>query len=156
MPHHQRDPLIRLIALFKLVKALVLITIGIGALSMLHHHGNRLAQWLDALTADPHGVHIHRLLARISSLDPRQLEEIGLGSLLYASVFVIEGVGLMLRRMWAEVMTVLVTTSFIPLEIYELVTNKSWVKAAVIAVNVLVVLYLLRRLHREKHWPFHK
>jgi uncharacterized membrane protein (DUF2068 family) len=26
----------------------------------------------------------------------------------------------------------------------------------VIVVNVLVVLYLLRRLHRENHWPFHK
>lgn len=156
MPHRRSDIVIRLIGLFKLVKALVLISVAIGALSMLHQHDSRLAEWIDALVADTHGVYIHRLLARISSLDPRQLQDIGLGSLLYASVFLIEGVGLMLRRMWAEVMTVIVTTSFIPLEIYELVTNKSWVKATVIAVNVLVVLYLLRRLHREKHWPFHK
>jgi len=50
----------------------------------------------------------------------------------------------------------IVTTSFIPLEIYELAAHRSWARAAVIVLNVLVVLYLLRRLKREKHWPFHK
>jgi len=49
-----------------------------------------------------------------------------------------------------------VTTSFVPLEVYELVKHTSWPKVAVILVNVAVVLYLLRRLKRQKHWPFHK
>jgi uncharacterized membrane protein (DUF2068 family) len=155
MPRHQRDLVIRLIALFKLVKAAMLIALGLGALSMQHEH-SWLGTWIHALAIDPHGKLVTALIARISSFDARQLEEIGIGSLLYAAVFVVEGVGLMLRRMWAEVMTVIITTSFIPLEIYELVEQKSWAKGAVIVVNVLVVLYLLRRLHREKHWPFHK
>jgi uncharacterized membrane protein (DUF2068 family) len=156
MPRHQRDLVIRLIALFKLVKALGLLTIAIGALSLLHDHDGALGEWIDALVFDPHGTYVHEMLTKISLLDGRQLAAIGVGSLLYAAIFVIEGVGLMLRRMWAEVMTVIVTTSFIPLEIYELVGHKSMAKAAVIVVNVLVVLYLLRRLHREQHWPFHK
>jgi uncharacterized membrane protein (DUF2068 family) len=155
MPRHQRDLIIRLIALFKLVKAAMLIALGVGALSMQHEH-SWLGTWIHALAIDPHGKLVTALIARISSLDARQLEEIGIGSLLYAIVFVVEGVGLMLHRMWAEVMTVIITTSFIPLEIYELALHKSWAKGAVIVVNVLVVLYLLRRLHREKHWPFHK
>ena len=157
MPRHQRDIIIRLIALFKLVKALVLIAVGIGALSLRHgHSGSWLGAWLHALTVDPHGTYVNWLLAKISSFKPRELEEIGIGSLLYAAVFVIEGVGLMLRRMWAEVLTVIVTISFIPLEIYELVEHRSWAKAAVLVVNLFVVLYLLRRLRREKHWPFHR
>lgn len=157
MPRHRSDIVIRLIALLKLAKALGLIAVGIGALSIRHDHGgNGFSEWVAALAVDPHGKYINRLLAKVGSLDARQLREIGIGSLIYASVFLIEGVGLMLRQMWAEVMTVIVTTSFIPLELYEIDEHPSWAKAVVIVVNVLVVLYLLRRLRREKHWPFHK
>lgn len=156
MPRPQRDLLIRLIALLKLGKALVLIAVAVGALSLLHRHDGALGEWIDALVFDPHGKYVHELVTRISLLDDHALTVIGIGGFLYAAVFVTEGIGLMLRRMWAEVLTVIVTISFIPLEIYELVEHRSAAKAAVIVVNVLVVLYLLRRLHREKHWPFHK
>ena len=156
MQRRHPDVVIRLIALFKLVKALMLIALGVGALSMRHHDDGSLATWIHALAADPHGKYVNELLAKITSFDAHDLRQIGIGSLIYAVVFLVEGVGLMLRKMWAEVMTVIVTTSFIPLEIYELVRHQSWAKVVVIIVNVLVVLYLLRRLKREKHWPFHK
>jgi uncharacterized membrane protein (DUF2068 family) len=156
MPRQQRDIIIRLIALLKLGKALVLIAVAAGALSLVHRHDGALGTWIDALVFDPHGKYVHELVTRISLLDDHALEVIGIGGLLYAAVFAIEGIGLMLRRTWAEVMTVIITTSFIPLEIYELVERKSTAKAVVIVVNVIVVLYLLRRLKREQHWPFHK
>jgi uncharacterized membrane protein (DUF2068 family) len=150
------DIVIRLIALLKLGKAMLLIAIAIGSLSLWRHPDGALGEWLESLVFDPHGKHLHRMLIRINALDHRQLEQIGIGSLVYAAVFVVEGIGLMLRRGWAEVMTVIITTSFIPLEIYELIERRSAAKAAVIVVNVLVVLYLLRRLRREQHWPFHR
>jgi uncharacterized membrane protein (DUF2068 family) len=156
MPRHPHDPVIRLIALLKLAKAVLLIAVGVGALSI--HHGeprNWISDWVHAIAVDPHGKYVNRLLAKIGSLDAHQLREIGIGSLLYAAVFLVEGVGLMLRKVWAELLTVIVTTSFIPLEIYELVEHKSWAKVVVIMVNALVVAYLLRRLRREHHWPFH-
>ena len=155
---HRRRPdiLIRLIAAFKLLKGAMLIALGVGALSMRHHHDGWINTWVHALAADPHGRYLTELLARVTSFDAHQLRQIGIGSLAYASVFLVEGVGLLMRKPWAEIMTVLVTTSFIPLEIYELVERGSWAKVAVIAVNVLVVLYLLRRLRREGHWPFHR
>ena len=142
MPRHQRDLIIRLIALFKLIKAAMLIALGIGALSMQHEH-SWLGTWIHALAIDPHGKLVTALIARISSLDARQLEEIGIGSLLYAIVFVVEGVGLMLRRMWAEVMTVIITTSFIPLEIYELVERVTWLRVVAFVFNLFAVVYLL-------------
>ena len=149
------DLAIRLIALAKLVKAATLVALGLGALSM-RHDDSWLATWIHAVAADPHGRHVTEAIARVSSLDAHDLRRIGVGSLIYAAVFAIEGVGLWLRRGWAEVMTVIVTTSFIPLEIYELVRHGGWAKLGVIAFNVVVVLYLLRRLQREKHWPFHR
>lgn len=156
MRRHHPDLVIRLIGLLKLGKAMVLIAIATGALMLWRHPEGALGEWLDALVFDPHGKHFHRLMVRITALDDRQLEEIGIGGLVYAAVFVVEGIGLMLRRAWAEVMTVIVTTSFIPLEIYELIERRSAAKAVVIVVNVGVVLYLLRRLRRERHWPFHR
>jgi uncharacterized membrane protein (DUF2068 family) len=71
-------------------------------------------------------------------------------------VFLVEGVGLMLRRGWAEVLTTVITTSFLPLEIYELIKHESWMKIGVVLVNALIVVYLVRRLRREGHWPFHR
>ena len=156
MPRPSRDILIRLIALFKLVKALVLIAVGVGALSLRHNHGGELATWIHALVFDPHGKLFHAAVEKISGLDTRQLADIAIGTLVYAAVFLVEGVGLMLRRGWAEVLTAIITTSFIPLEIYELIEHESWMKIGVIILNALIVVYLVRRLRREGHWPFHR
>jgi uncharacterized membrane protein (DUF2068 family) len=157
MVHPRRDVVIRLIALFKLVKAAALIAVGVGAISMRHADSDgALRHWIDALAVDPHGKYLTEILAKLTSLHARELREIGVACLLYALVFVVEGIGLLGRRMWAEVMTVIVTISFIPLEIYELAHHPTWAKIAVIIINVLVALYLLRRLKREQHWPFHR
>src|SRR5258706_5400584 len=128
MPRRHPDVLIRLIAVFKLVKALMLICVGVGALSMRGHHDSGLNIWIHALAADPHGRYVNELLAKVRSFDAQELRQIGIGTLIYAAVFLVEGVGLMLRRMWAELMTVIVTTSFVPHEIYELVQHTSWAK----------------------------
>jgi uncharacterized membrane protein (DUF2068 family) len=155
MRRHETDIVLRLIAVLKIAKALGLIAIGIGALSIRHDHtANWFGEWIAALAVDPHGKYVNRALAKLTALDAHELREIGVGSLIYALVFVVEGVGLMLRKLWAEVMTALVTTSFIPLEIYEIEVHASLAKAVVIGVNVVVVIYLLWRLRREKHWPF--
>src|SRR5215468_10491474 len=114
--HRPRDVIIRLIGLFKLAKAAMLVALGLGALSMRHDH-SWLTTWVHAMAADPHGRYVAELIARVSSLRVHELIEIGIGSLLYATVFTVEGVGLLFRKPWAEVMTVIITTSFIPLEI---------------------------------------
>lgn len=154
MPAHEppRDPVIRLIALFKLAKALLLVAIAIGALSLRRHDGPldaSLGPWIHGLLFDPHGRYLHRALETISGLDARRLDEIALGSVVYAAVFVVEGIGLMLRRWWAEVLTVVITASFVPLEIYELVAHRSWLKLGVIIANLAIVTYLVRRLRRR-------
>jgi uncharacterized membrane protein (DUF2068 family) len=61
---------------------------------------------------------------------------------------------LLLRKVWGEYVSSILTASFIPLEIYELVEKASWIKALVIAVNVAIVVYLVLRLRRDGHWPF--
>jgi uncharacterized membrane protein (DUF2068 family) len=75
---------------------------------------------------------------------------LSIGTFVYAAIFLVEGAGLLLRKRWAEFLTVFVTASFIPLEIYEIVRKPSPLKGVGILVNVLIVAYLVVRLWRER------
>jgi uncharacterized membrane protein (DUF2068 family) len=55
----------------------------------------------------------------------------------------VEGVGLLKKRRWAEWLTVGVTASFIPLEIYEIVRRLSPGKIAALVLNLGILIYLL-------------
>ena len=69
------------------------------------------------------------------------------------ALFTVEGVGLLSRKIWAEWLTIVITCSFIPLEIYEVVEKGSVMKAVVLVANILIAIYLIaRRLHaHHKH-----
>jgi uncharacterized membrane protein (DUF2068 family) len=148
---HRRDGIVRLIGAAKLLKALTLLAAGVGLVSMGDgHEPSQLAH----LAADPQNHYINSVMAKLASTDPHKLRELGVGSFIYAALFATEGTGLLLRKLWAEYLTIVITTSFIPLEIYEMVEHKSVVKGIVIALNVAIVIYLVWRLRRDKHWPF--
>jgi len=85
-------------------------------------------------------------------LSKHEVTLFGIGALLYGLLELVEGVGLFMRKRWAEWLTVIATSLLIPVEIYELANPPSWLKAAGLAVNVLIVLYLLKVV-REKREP---
>jgi uncharacterized membrane protein (DUF2068 family) len=140
------------IAVFKLLKAILLVSVGAGALSLRHDPDtlSTLEQLTRQLRMDPDNQLIHRAITAISSLDRRRLEELGVGTFVYATVFLIEGGGLLLHKRWAEYLTTLVTASFVPFELYELGHRPSVLKAAGVAVNLSIVAYLAARLWRER------
>jgi uncharacterized membrane protein (DUF2068 family) len=80
---------------------------------------------------------------------PKQLKELSVGSFLYASIFLTEGIGLLARKHWAEYLTLISTGLFIPLEIYELAHRFTAVRLAVLVINVATVWYLAARLRRK-------
>lgn len=82
--------------------------------------------------------------------NPQTLRAIEVGTFVYAGVFLVEGVGLLLRRRWAEYLTVIATASLLPLEIYELVERVRTTRALIVAVNLAIVLYLMARLRGER------
>jgi len=144
------------IALFKLVKAILLIALGVGAFSLVFEHDTvkTMRHLLDELGIDSTRPLLVKAIAKVSGLDNRRLEQVGVGTFAYAIVFLIEGTGLLLRRRWAEYLTVIVTASFVPFEIYELVHKPSALKVVGLVANVLIVVYLVLRRwreHREKH-----
>jgi len=88
-----------LIALFKLIKGVALILVGIGALKLLHHDvATTVAHWVDVLRVDPDNRTIHALLARVLLISPAQLRAASVGTFFYAALLLTEGTGLLLRQ----------------------------------------------------------
>jgi hypothetical protein len=70
----ERSVTLLLIALFKLTKGILLLIVGIGALKLLHRDiPETVTHWVDMLRVDPENRHIHRMLAHILSVTPRNL-----------------------------------------------------------------------------------
>jgi uncharacterized membrane protein (DUF2068 family) len=139
-----------LIALFKLFKALTLIAVGIGAIRLLHKDlANTALHWVEVLRIDPDNRYVHGMLVRIFRVTPKQLRELSVGTFIYAGLFATEGMGLLLRKHWAEYFVIISTGLLIPLEVYEMTRHFTLVKLAVTAVNALIVWYLVVRVRRR-------
>ncbi len=147
--------MLRAIAAMKLVKAAILIAVSIGAFRLIGRDAAaEVRQWSHALHM--HGRYVDEIVAKVGGLDETELATIGVGTMVYAALFVVEGIGLWRRQVWAEYMTLVVTLSFVPFEIYETVQKTTPTRIATILINILVVLYLIRRLAKAHHWPFRK
>ncbi len=141
-----------LIGTFKLVKGLLLLAVGVGALRLLHQDlANVLASWITQLHIDPDNRYVDRALSTLLSLDDRKLKAISTGTFFYAALLLTEGTGLLLRQRWAEYFTLIVTGSFIPLELYELARHVTMTRLIVIGINIAIVWYLIVRLRWGDH-----
>lgn len=138
-----------LIAVFKLLKGLALLAVGVGALKLLHRDvAQSVAHWVDVLRVDPDNRYIHRILVKVVAVSPRHLRELSAGTFFYAGLLLTEGIGLLLRKRWAEYFTVITTALLIPIEVYEIARRVTWMKLGVLVINIAIVWYLIRRLRR--------
>jgi uncharacterized membrane protein (DUF2068 family) len=145
------DRLLRLIAIFKFFKAGALIALGIGAFNLIHKDvGRVLEHWVMALRLDPGQHFVDAVLAKAANLSPDQIKKLGLGSFIYAGLFLTEGIGLWLRKRWAEWFTVILTSSLVPVEIYEIRRHPSAAKVGVLVVNVAVIAYLIYHMRSRR------
>lgn len=145
------DRLIRLIAIFKLIKAGLLIALGVGAFKLLHKNvGSVLEHWVVALRLDPGQRFVDAALAKAANLSPEQIKRLGWGSFIYAGLFLTEGIGLWLRKRWAEWLTVILTSSLVPIEIYEIHRHPSAAKVGVLVANVAIVVYLIYHMRSRR------
>ena len=141
----------RVIAAFKLLKAGLLIALGVGAFKILHKDKAALVEhWIEAFRLDPANRFVDAAIAKASNLGPEQIKKLGLGSFLYAGLFLIEGVGLWLLKPWAEWVTVTITSSLVPIEIYEIYRHPSAMKVGVLAINVAIVGYLIYHIRSRR------
>ena len=142
------------IAAFKLSKAALLLAVAIGAMNLVHKDvAADLAHWADLVRIDPGNVFIHHLFARVSVLDDTHLKVLSISTFFYAGLTLTEGIGLALRRRWAEFFSIIMTTSFIPIELWEIHHHTTIPKLVLLILNVAVVVYLVFELRRTRSLP---
>ena len=125
---------------------------GIAALAAVNHDPPRMLEHVANFAGVDHDSHhLHQLVAKVAGVSAKQLATIGFGSFVYAALFAVEGVGLLMKKRWAEYLTICITISFIPLEIYEILHHDSTAKIVMLALNVIVAVYLIVRVRRERH-----
>jgi uncharacterized membrane protein (DUF2068 family) len=146
----RRPVILRLIAAERTLRGAVLIAAGIYLFGHLHSDFGKLAdKWMRKLELDPNRHFLHRIIEHLHGLSSNQVKIFAFLAVCYGLLELVEGVGLWLDKLWAEFLTVFATSLLVPFEVYELVKKPGPIKAAGIVVNVLIVLYLARRLHRR-------
>jgi uncharacterized membrane protein (DUF2068 family) len=145
------DLLLRLIAIFKFLKAALLIALGVGLFKLIHKDiGDVLEHWCEAMRLDPGSHYVNLALEKAGHVSPGQIKKLGLGSFIYAGLFLAEGTGLWLRKRWGEWLTVIITSSLVPVELYEIYRHFSFVKVVVLVLNIAIVLYLIWHIREQR------
>jgi uncharacterized membrane protein (DUF2068 family) len=149
-----RFGLLRTIALYKLVKVVILLLAAYGEIRL--HDATLSAKILSWASQRPQGLE-HDLVTRglvwLSGLSESGVHKLRLLTFTYAAVFAIEGVGLWMQKRWAEWLTVVITASLIPFEVWELIHQPSIGACLLIVGNMLIVGYLYWHVsarHRSK------
>jgi uncharacterized membrane protein (DUF2068 family) len=132
------------IGAFKLFQALLFVLLGIGALRLLHKDLTGIAEhFIYAMRFNPEGHLVNLILVRVAMISPHRLRQISAAIFAIAALDAIEGTGLVLEKAWAEFVTLILTASFLPWEIWEIIRRVTWIRLSLTLINLAVVVYLL-------------
>jgi uncharacterized membrane protein (DUF2068 family) len=143
---------LRLIALERVLHFVVLATLAVLLFlfardrAMLNADFTRVVKDLQGGFGTPANNSSHGIVHDLRRLFAVDITDLYLVAALAAAYAVLEGaeaVGLWLTRRWAEYLTFVSTAVFVPYEVYELGRGVSPLKLVALAVNLLIVIYLL-------------
>jgi uncharacterized membrane protein (DUF2068 family) len=149
-----RDKIVlRLIALDRALHFLVLGLLGIAVLVFASRQAQLRGEFYRVATAiqrtigggpvQQEKVGLLGELNKLFSLRNGTLTTVGIVLLVYAAIEGIEAFGLWWQKRWAEYLTLIVTASLLPLEVWEMTHRFTPTKIIAFVINVAVVLYLL-------------
>src|SRR5271156_709475 len=145
-----RFNILRTIALYKLVKVLLLLALAYGEVRL--SDASLIAKLVTWASARPLGLEhkvVTQLLEWFSGLSASRVHALRMVTLAYAAVFAVEGIGLWMRQRWAEWLTTIITASLIPLEAWEMFFRPTIGKALILLANAAVVGYLVWHVRRR-------
>lgn len=138
-----------LIGSFKLLLAFFLLSVSIGVFTVMNRElsdeisvivlnwqvktASEIADWF---------------LSMLLSVHIEEMQRVGAGTFIYSGLLLVEGVGLLTRKRWAEYLTIIVTGSLIPLEIRKMIAEISVAEVGVLLINTAILVYLVHILFR--------
>jgi len=143
--------LLRLIAIFKLLKAALLIVVGVGALRLVHTDLTILLEkWVARFGLNPGSRYVGHVILEAASLTPNRIMDLAVGSFLYAALFLTEGIGLWLMKRWAVWFSAIITSSLVPLEVHEIYRHPTSGRVFVLVINIAVVAFFIHRIRDQR------
>ena len=144
---------VRVIAFFETLKGALVLVAGFGLLSLVHRDLEDLAERLVRHSHLNPASHYPRVFieAAASTSDAR-LRNMAALAFVYSTVRFVEAYGLWRMRAWAEWFAIISGCVYLPIEIYELVSGATLIKAGILVLNAAIVAYLLYvRFSRTGH-----
>jgi uncharacterized membrane protein (DUF2068 family) len=155
--HPKRAPTLYFIVGFKLLKGIGALLLALGVYSLRDNNLPDEFDWLvKFLHVDPDNKFVLELADRVAEITPANVQWVAVISVIYSLVVMLQAYGLMFRVTWIVWLVIGESAFFLPIEFLELLHKPSWVKLAIIAVNILIVWYLFsNRARLMKHHHHH-
>jgi uncharacterized membrane protein (DUF2068 family) len=144
---HTENQTLFVIGVFKIIKATLFLVAALSVFHIVHKDTQiELRQVLHAFRISGDREFVKQLLLKANVVTTSRKEFIGCILALYAALFATEGTGLMLRKRWAEWFTAIMTSTGVPIEVYEMFHKANALKLAALVINILIVLFLIVHL----------
>jgi uncharacterized membrane protein (DUF2068 family) len=149
LPHVKLEPL-RWIGGYKLLKGAMSLFMALVVLRLTHRDlPDVAAQWMERLHITAESALGHFISQKVILIHSQSLERAAIVLFAYTALTFTEGFGMVMRKTWAEWLTIVTTAGLIPLEVYEFAKRFTWVRLTILLLNIGVVIYLIWRIKRD-------
>jgi uncharacterized membrane protein (DUF2068 family) len=153
MASRSSNAALRTVAVLEGAKGALVLLVGVGLLSLIHHDVQRLAEDLVRHFHLNPARHYPRIFIHAAAnLTNGRLQLLAAAAMLYALIRLVEAYGLWRARSWAEWFAVLSGAIYIPVELFDLFHGVTSTKLLLLAANSVIIIYLIRELEL-KRWP---
>jgi len=149
--NHPHSKGMLLIGTFKLLKAALFFSLGVGAIHFINADLSETVHRIVSVNNfDAESRFVSVILDKADDLDDHRLRIVSAGSFAYSAVAIVEGVGLLMELTWASYLTLILSLSFLPWELYEIARDPVLWRLVILAINLAIVAYLLWFLKMEE------
>ena len=141
------DFIIRSIALYKALKGVLALALAFYILTLIRRRVPSILNYLvETLNINFEKGVIHWALTKAAPFIDQHIRSIDFIIVIYAFIYLAEGVGLYFRERWAEYLVVAETCVPLPFELYEIYRGIAYWNVFVLLGNLAVLGYLIRRM----------
>jgi uncharacterized membrane protein (DUF2068 family) len=135
---------IRVVAVFEALKGVLVLSAGLGLLSLVRHDLQATAERLVRHSHLNPARHYPRIFIEAAAhTNDSRLRSLAALAFLYSAVRFIEAYGLWQMRVWAEWFAIIAGSVYLPVEVYEIFRRATWMRGIVLLTNLLIVAYLV-------------
>ena len=142
---------LRALAILEAAKAILILVVGFGLLSLVHHDAASFAESLvKHVHLNPASKYPHIFIQAAGQVTNANMWFLAAMAMVDSIIRGIEAYGLWRGFDWGKWLGFITAVIYLPVEIYELALRATWFKSAAFLTNILIVVYLVWVLYSSK------